>query len=248
MTDDFGNAVEGVTVLFSVTGANPTRGSARTNAGGDAQFCYTGTMLGSDVITATADANTNGSADAGEPTGGATKTWVTPASSCGEVEAEGYILTALGKGLFKLSVDSDAGAQSPSGYVAYADTGAKKVLVSMHIDSAVIVDSSHAEILGTGKVNGGAAQPFRVSVDHTAAGDTFSIEWAGYAAAGNVVKGNLKIDAEPCTPEHENDDDDDDGGNGGDDHGNGGGGDHNGDNNNNNNKDKKDKGHGGEGD
>jgi hypothetical protein len=51
------------------------------------------------------------------------------------------------------------------------------------IDAVIIIDSSHAEILGTWKVNGGAPQPFRVDITHTAAGEMFSISWAGYAAA-----------------------------------------------------------------
>jgi hypothetical protein len=66
------------------------------------------------------------------------------------------------------------------------------------IDAVIIIDSSHAEILGTWKVNGGAPQPFRVDITHTAAGEMFSISWAGYAAAGPVVKGEIEIHVQHC--------------------------------------------------
>ena len=77
VTDKFGNPVgAGVTVFFTVTGANPQAQTAETtNAESKATFCYTGTNAGKDVITAVVDANANGQADTGEPTGVATKTY-----------------------------------------------------------------------------------------------------------------------------------------------------------------------------
>jgi hypothetical protein len=75
--DQFGNPVQGVIVRFSVTGSVNTSGSATTNAGGMASFCYTGpTAPGADVIRAYADTNGNNVQDPGEPLGQATKTWV----------------------------------------------------------------------------------------------------------------------------------------------------------------------------
>jgi Bacterial Ig-like domain (group 1) len=73
--DAFGNPVPGVTVRFSVTGANSGSGSETTDANGQAEFCYTGTVAGVDAITAFADTNDDGTQDVGEPFGGATKTW-----------------------------------------------------------------------------------------------------------------------------------------------------------------------------
>jgi Big-like domain-containing protein len=204
VTDSFGNAVPGVTVLFRVTGANARSGSAVTDANGRATFCYTGTFPGADTITATADANGNGVADATEPKGTATKTFVLPPSTCGEVEGKGSIVTPGGKGEFKFEAEAD----SPSrveGKVRFHDTGAKKILVSTRLDSLVIVGSSHAEIFGRGRVNGGAEQVFRVDVDHTAADDTFRIHWAGYAAGGKVVKGEIEVESEACGDDDEDD-------------------------------------------
>ncbi|HMG75196.1 MAG TPA: PKD domain-containing protein [Pyrinomonadaceae bacterium] len=41
----------GKTITFTVTGANPSNSSATTDAAGQAQFCFTGTHLGSDLVT-----------------------------------------------------------------------------------------------------------------------------------------------------------------------------------------------------
>jgi Bacterial Ig-like domain (group 1)/Beta-propeller repeat len=70
------NAVPGVTVRFSVSGAHSTGGSAQTDASGQAAFCYTGTQAGEDTVTAVGDTNGNGVQDPGEPSNTATTTWV----------------------------------------------------------------------------------------------------------------------------------------------------------------------------
>ena len=44
-----------------------------TDANGEADFCYTGTVAGLDTITAFADTNGDGDQDLGEPEGTATK-------------------------------------------------------------------------------------------------------------------------------------------------------------------------------
>jgi hypothetical protein len=73
--DFAGRAVPGVTVRFSVTGANTASGSMATNASGVATFTYTGTVAGTDLIHAYADTNNNTTENAGEPFGNATKIW-----------------------------------------------------------------------------------------------------------------------------------------------------------------------------
>ncbi|MEW6127269.1 MAG: PKD domain-containing protein, partial [Acidobacteriota bacterium] len=50
--DASNNPVSRVTVNFTVSGVNSLSASATTNAQGQAQFCYTGTTAGSDLITA----------------------------------------------------------------------------------------------------------------------------------------------------------------------------------------------------
>jgi hypothetical protein len=68
LRDQRGDALPGTTVGFAVTGVNPTTGSAVTGTAGDAQFCYTGSVAGPDLITATV----------GSLTTTATKTWTSP--------------------------------------------------------------------------------------------------------------------------------------------------------------------------
>jgi Big-like domain-containing protein/beta-propeller repeat-containing protein len=73
--DAFGNPTPGITVRFSVTGANSASGSDTTDANGVATFCYTGTAAGTDAITAYADTDNDNTEDPGEPAGAATKIW-----------------------------------------------------------------------------------------------------------------------------------------------------------------------------
>ncbi len=72
-----GDPTPNVTVIFSVTGANPRPNtSGTTDANGQTTFCYTGTVAGSDVISAFADTNNNGSFDPGEARDEALKEWL----------------------------------------------------------------------------------------------------------------------------------------------------------------------------
>jgi CSLREA domain-containing protein len=71
-----GAADVGAAVRFSVAGANTATGTRTTDAAGKAQFCYIGTVAGTDSIAAFADGNGDGDKDAGEPSDTATKTWI----------------------------------------------------------------------------------------------------------------------------------------------------------------------------
>lgn len=73
-----GGTITTGSVLFTVTGANPTTGSVPVNGSSQAPFTYTGAHAGTDTITACYDRDGNGSCDAGEPTGSATRTWAAP--------------------------------------------------------------------------------------------------------------------------------------------------------------------------
>jgi uncharacterized repeat protein (TIGR01451 family) len=63
--DQNGNPLPGIRVDFGASGANAATGFASTNAGGVAEFCYTGTNPGDDTITGTVGALSDT----------ATKTW-----------------------------------------------------------------------------------------------------------------------------------------------------------------------------
>jgi hypothetical protein len=69
VSDAAGAPVPLTPVDFTVSGANPNAGASVTDADGEAEFCYTGTVAGDDDIVATAVGGTN-------PTDTATKTWV----------------------------------------------------------------------------------------------------------------------------------------------------------------------------
>jgi CSLREA domain-containing protein len=76
--DGSGNAMAGVTVRFSVSGANSASGSDTTDANGVAEFCYTGTNAGLDTIEAYADTNGDSVRNEGEPADEAFKTYAAP--------------------------------------------------------------------------------------------------------------------------------------------------------------------------
>jgi Ca2+-binding RTX toxin-like protein len=80
-----GSPIPAATIEFDVTGANPTSGTAVTNASGMASFTYTGTNAGVDNIVACYDADGDGTCEA---TDSATKTW---GEGC-----EGAIATIVG--------------------------------------------------------------------------------------------------------------------------------------------------------
>jgi hypothetical protein len=73
--DASNNPTPGVTVRFSVTGANSASGSSTTDANGQASFTYTGTVAGDDTISAFADTDDDRTQDSGEPGDTAAKTW-----------------------------------------------------------------------------------------------------------------------------------------------------------------------------
>ena len=74
--DVLANPTPDITVTFSITGFVNTTGSAKTDANGQATFCYQGPDLpGSDSIQAYADTNANGTHEAGEPSDTASKVW-----------------------------------------------------------------------------------------------------------------------------------------------------------------------------
>src|SRR5204862_6589466 len=66
--------------VFSATGQNAAGPTTHTtDASGQAQFCYTGTNVGGDTISAFADLNQNAAQDSGEPADQASVTY-TPAT------------------------------------------------------------------------------------------------------------------------------------------------------------------------
>ena len=87
--DQDGSPMAGVTIMFSVSGVNPTIGSDVTNGSGDAVFTYTGGNPGADTITAFADTDESGTREAGEPQSTAAKAWLeAPVPKCPGFESD----------------------------------------------------------------------------------------------------------------------------------------------------------------
>jgi hypothetical protein len=112
-----------VTVRFSVTGANSAATSSITNANGEASLCYTGTISGTDTISAFADTNGDGLHDAGEPASAAENVYLpgdpatltlSPSSASSVVDAQ-HCTTAMVRDQFGNAV--------PNSMVSFAVTG-----------------------------------------------------------------------------------------------------------------------------
>jgi hypothetical protein len=184
VTDQSGQPVPGIKVVFDVEGAsevdqNPADedGTATTNSQGVAKFCYTGPDLpGKDVIRAFADTNNNGVQDAPPPLGNepfdvADKAWVLPVSTPGcevKITYGGRITAAnTDKATFggNAKVDADG---NESGQEEYQDHGPVQALNFHSINVLTIVCSqsgTHAEIYGQGTVDGGGSFFYRIRVD-----------------------------------------------------------------------------------
>jgi hypothetical protein len=87
-----------------------------------------------------------------------------------------------------------SGQAGPTGLVGFKDTRANKTLVSIRLTSLVIA-GTHVTIRGDGEVNRTRVS-FRIDADDGSVQrkpDTFAIQWPGYSASGNVVRGDIGI-------------------------------------------------------
>jgi hypothetical protein len=97
VTDIFLNPNPDILVRFSVTGTTTKNETRTTNSGGIAEFCYTSTKSGLDMIHAYADTDEDNMQDLEEPSDDATKLWqpgdpftlvLTPKTDENEVETQ----------------------------------------------------------------------------------------------------------------------------------------------------------------
>ena len=104
--------VDGEDVGFTVTGANPTSGSAVTDLTGAATFTYTGTNPGTDTITAFLDTDGDGAQDPDETVmDTATKEWINAPPDCSNVTLD---ITTLWPPNHKLKTVTASGAVGPT--------------------------------------------------------------------------------------------------------------------------------------
>lgn len=198
-----GQPVQGATVLFTVTGADNATGSCTTDANGQCSFTYQGPQLpGADLITACADANKNGTCDPGEPIGTATKVFVLPASTPGQVTGGGQIPGALATRdiAFGFNAQStDKGLMGRCNVIDQAtNTQVKCLDVTALVQTpATVQGGGGATFFGTAEVNG-VATTYRIDVTDLAepgtGKDTFRIQTAsGYTAGGVLASGNIQV-------------------------------------------------------
>ncbi|MEO8290110.1 MAG: Ig-like domain-containing protein [Gaiellaceae bacterium] len=203
--DQFGNATPGITVRFSVsptTFRSPSSGAAVTDAAGQAVFCYTSALPGSDVISAFADTNGNGVQDVGEPGDTAEKTWVVPASTAGcKVTYGGRIAAANGdKGTFGGNAQVPVGG-APKGQEEYQDHGPAAPMNVHSINVQAVRCSANrtvASIFGQATIDGAGTFDYRIDVKDIAepgTSDTYRIRLSnGYDSGEQLLKGgNIQI-------------------------------------------------------
>jgi hypothetical protein len=186
VTDVFTNPTPGVTVTFVVTGSNRESGSAKTDAAGTAQFCYTGRLFGEDLIRAFVDNNGSGGYDAGEPTGTATKTWTLPPSTplCtvdfptygGQITAENHDKASFGG---NAHVDA---AGNPTGQEQYTDHGPAQPMDVHSIDVLAVVCTTaagfgEASLFGEATIDGAGSYKFRIDVEDHGEPGTSDTYW-----------------------------------------------------------------------
>jgi hypothetical protein len=211
VTDEAGQPVAHVTVVFDVSGASDEDAARTTDSSGEATFCYTGPELpGEDVIRAFADTNEDGTQGAPPPAGNepadeATKTWIPPASTPGcevKITQGGRIVTAGGDdATFGGNASVDA-AGTASGQEEYQDHGPAAELDFHSLEIASVIcseDGKEASIFGDGTVDGSGDFGFRIRVrdeaEPGAGADVYGILIANGYASGDrtLVGGNVQI-------------------------------------------------------
>jgi probable HAF family extracellular repeat protein len=200
--DRFGNVTPNITVRFVVTGAVTTSGSVTTNASGEARFCYTSALPGSDVISAYADTNTNGVQDPGEPGDRAAKTWVLPASTPGCKVSDGGRISAGNGDTATFGGNAIVPASGPKGSEEYQDHGPAANLNVHSIDVLAVTcsaDGRSASIFGTATVNGSGSVDYRMDVTDNgepgAGSDTYRIRLSTGCDSGTqtLSGGNVQL-------------------------------------------------------
>ena len=202
VTDEFGNVTPGITVEFSVVptaGRTPTSGTGVTDVAGQATFCYTSALPGSDTITAFADTDSSGAQNGTEPTTTATKTWVLPTSGAAcKVTYGGRIATTDGD---KATFGGNAKGAGPSGQEQFRAHGptADFNLHSIDVQSVVCSeDGTAASIFGTATIDGAGSVDYRIDVTdlgEPGSSDTYEIRLSNGYDSGlqTLTGGNVQI-------------------------------------------------------
>jgi hypothetical protein len=189
--------VANASILFSVRGSTNISGSCVTDATGICSFTYQGPDLpGADLITGCADNNNNGAADVGEPCGTATKAWVLPAATTGQVTGGGQIYNSSPSDKIAFGFTGKSDTNGIKGECSVVDPSTKTKIKCTDVTDLVRT-ATHATLFGDATVNG-TATTYRIDVDDNAepgaGSDTFKIHTAsGYTTGGVLTNGNIQI-------------------------------------------------------
>jgi hypothetical protein len=184
-------------VRFTVTGSVETNGGITTDAGGRAVFCYVGPALpGADAIAAHADFDGDGAVDAPEPTATATKSWLLPTASAGQVTGGGRAAAAPEAESIAFGFTASSAEGRLRGGCNVIDRAANVHLKCLDVVSLVRSGNS-ATIFGNAILNG-AETTYRMDVqDAREPGtgfDSFTIATGnGYSAGGVLKGGNVQV-------------------------------------------------------
>lgn len=136
------NALANVSVVFKVTGVNPTSGTQTTNSSGQASFAYVGTKTGVDTVTVYADIDGDNSQDNGEPGATTTVTWLSAAITLSPLNPTAAVTTSQS---FTATVKNTAGTPLANVTVRFVVTGANPSTASGTTDA-----NGHASYAYTG--------------------------------------------------------------------------------------------------
>jgi hypothetical protein len=185
----------GVTVYFTVSGSVETTGQCTTDPTGRCSFTYQGPNVpGADLIRAYADADGNGVQDAGEIEGVATKEWMLPASTPGQVTGGGQAPALDGRIVFGFNAQTQN--NGVKGNCNVIDVASHLHLMCRTV-TALVVSGTHATFSGEATIDG-ATTNYRIDVDDLGepgrGRDTFRVETtSGFTAGGVLTDGSIQI-------------------------------------------------------
>jgi Bacterial Ig-like domain (group 1) len=195
--DADGQPAATVVVLFTISGSTSRSGSCTTDAGGQCRFTYAGPQLpGADLIRGCADSDGNGQVGQGEPCFEATKAWMLPTSTAGQVTGGGQVPAPGGgdQAAFGFEAKSSDGVLRGSCTLVdpTSDTKVKCLTVT-----SLVRSGTHATFFGRASVNG-VETDYRIDVDDLAepgrGRDTFRLDaGSAYRTGGTLARGNVQI-------------------------------------------------------
>jgi hypothetical protein len=150
VTDTAGKPVaDGTSVTFVVTGSNPTSYTSST-VNGQASFTYSGSMTGTDTLTATASGGTT-------PSAGATITWTAPGSTS---RAALTIINPFSPSITAM-VQTGPHGGTPVGLFTYAS---RNVTLNQVQLTSLVATRSSATLYGQAQLANGTTVSFRLDV------------------------------------------------------------------------------------